>query len=202
VHNIGIKGPKDGFGPKQVKLFINRHSFGFSDADSVPCAQQLDLTDKDLDGEPIALKLTKVRLHARLTAQWLACQQSSWGSAAIIVLMQSSRSAGARDNSWGQWQLLVPLMLCNTAEDPQALCAPMRKQSVLDVCMYVCMYVCVSERLVDTPQSLSAKDGQPSATTRFRNQGIGTCSPPKKLLSCCDFMMCVACMCCCCSSTA
>lgn len=59
VHNIGIKGPKDGFGPKQVKLFINRHSFGFSDADSVPCAQQLDLTDKDLDGEPIALKLTK-----------------------------------------------------------------------------------------------------------------------------------------------
>lgn len=60
IHNIGIKGPKDGHGPKQVKLFINRHSFGFSDADSVPCAQQLDLTEKDLDGEPIPLKLTKV----------------------------------------------------------------------------------------------------------------------------------------------
>jgi hypothetical protein len=62
IHNIGIKGPKeDGTGPKQVKLFINRHSFGFSDADSVPCAQQLDLTAKELDGEPITLKLTKVR---------------------------------------------------------------------------------------------------------------------------------------------
>lgn len=61
IHNIGIKGPKeDGTGPKQVKLFINRHSFGFSDADSVPCAQQLDLTAKDLDGEPVPLKLTKV----------------------------------------------------------------------------------------------------------------------------------------------
>lgn len=80
MHNIGIKGPKDGFGPKQVKLFINRHSFGFSDADSVPCAQQLDLTDKDLDGEPIALKLTKVRLHGPLTPQWifLATRQLGW----------------------------------------------------------------------------------------------------------------------------
>jgi hypothetical protein len=35
-------------------------SLGFSDADSVPCAQQLDLTPKELAGEPIALKLTKV----------------------------------------------------------------------------------------------------------------------------------------------
>jgi hypothetical protein len=62
IHNIAFKGPKDGSGPKQVKLFINRHSFGFSDADSMPCAQQLDLTDKELDGEPIPLKLTKVRV--------------------------------------------------------------------------------------------------------------------------------------------
>lgn len=61
VHNIGIKGPSDGSGPKLVKLFINRHSFGFSDADSVPCAQQLDLSSKDLEqGEPTPLKLTKV----------------------------------------------------------------------------------------------------------------------------------------------
>lgn len=60
IHNIAIRGPSDGSGPKQVKLFINRHSFGFSDVDSVPCAQQLELSTKDLEGEPIALKLTKV----------------------------------------------------------------------------------------------------------------------------------------------
>lgn len=61
MHNIAFKGPTDGSGPKLVKLFTNRHSFGFSDADSVPCVQQLDLTAKDLEGgEPIALKLTKV----------------------------------------------------------------------------------------------------------------------------------------------
>lgn len=65
IHNIAFKGPKDGSGPKQVKLFINRHSFGFSDADSMPCAQQLDLTDAQLDGEPIPLKLTKVHGNPR-----------------------------------------------------------------------------------------------------------------------------------------
>jgi hypothetical protein len=42
-----------------------RMSLGFSDADSVPCAQQLDLTPKELAGEPIALKLTKV-IHPRV----------------------------------------------------------------------------------------------------------------------------------------
>jgi hypothetical protein len=60
IHSIAFRGPKDGSGPKLVKLFINRPSFGFSDTDSVPYAQQLVLTDKELDGEPIALKLTKV----------------------------------------------------------------------------------------------------------------------------------------------
>lgn len=79
IHNIGIKGPKeDGTGPKQVKLFINRHSFGFSDADSVPCAQQLDLTAKDLDGEPIPLKLTKVRgQEAQSERGWWVSQETA-----------------------------------------------------------------------------------------------------------------------------
>jgi hypothetical protein len=135
VHNIGIKGPKDGFGPKQVKLFINRHSFGFSDADSVPCAQQLDLTDKDLDGEPIALKLTKVRRHTQLTAQGLACQQGSCGSAAAGPLMQSTRSVRV-----SQRRCLGPMAAAGAVNaahyswDPQALCSWMPEQSVLVVC--------------------------------------------------------------------
>ncbi|WIA08970.1 hypothetical protein OEZ86_011558 [Tetradesmus obliquus] len=58
IHSITIKGPEEE-GPKVVKLYTNRMSLGFSDADSVPCVQQLDLTPKELAGEPISLKLTK-----------------------------------------------------------------------------------------------------------------------------------------------
>eukprot|EP00775_Hariotina_reticulata_P010262 gene10262-10421_t len=58
IHSIVIKGPEEE-GPKLVKLYTNRMSLGFSDADSVPCAQQLDLTSKELAGEAVVLKLTK-----------------------------------------------------------------------------------------------------------------------------------------------
>lgn len=63
IHAITITGPEDN-GPKVVKLYVNRHSMGFSDADAVPCAQQLELTPTELGGEPVLLKLTKVRAHA------------------------------------------------------------------------------------------------------------------------------------------
>lgn len=105
IHNIGIKGPKeDGTGPKQVKLFINRHSFGFSDADSVPCAQELDLTAKDLDGEPIPLKLTKVRGQEalRAAARETAGQYSRGMLAAVGVVRHGSIPEA----------LLPPLELC------------------------------------------------------------------------------------------
>ncbi|KAF8072868.1 PITH domain-containing protein [Scenedesmus sp. PABB004] len=58
IHSITITGPKDQ-GPRVVKLFTNRMSLGFSDADAVLCAQQLELTSKELGGEPVTLKLTK-----------------------------------------------------------------------------------------------------------------------------------------------
>lgn len=38
LSSIVIKGPAEA-GPKTVKLFVNRTSMGFSDVDSVPCAQ-------------------------------------------------------------------------------------------------------------------------------------------------------------------
>eukprot|EP00879_Flechtneria_rotunda_P002164 GHRR01002350.1.p1 GENE.GHRR01002350.1~~GHRR01002350.1.p1 ORF type:complete len:168 (+),score=49.19 GHRR01002350.1:184-687(+) len=58
IQSITVKGPEDN-GPKVVKLYTNRMSLGFSDADSVPVAQQLELTTKELSGEPVTLKLTK-----------------------------------------------------------------------------------------------------------------------------------------------
>ena len=85
IHNIAFRGPKDGSGPKQIKLFINRHSFGFSDVDSVPCAQQLELTAKDLDGEPIALKLTKV---------WQQAAAAAAGATWIVLLYTHAARGG------------------------------------------------------------------------------------------------------------
>eukprot|EP00877_Chromochloris_zofingiensis_P015076 jgi/Chrzof1/9822/Cz04g17120.t1 len=58
IQSIAIKGPSDS-GPKVVKLYVNRTSLGFSDVDSVPCAQQLELSEKDLEGEPVQLKFVK-----------------------------------------------------------------------------------------------------------------------------------------------
>eukprot|EP00955_Chlamydomonas_euryale_P065898 359394-Chlamydomonas_euryale.AAC.5 len=53
LSSIAIKGPDDGTGPKSVKLFVNLPSCGFSDAESVPPAQQFELTADQLAGEPI-----------------------------------------------------------------------------------------------------------------------------------------------------
>jgi hypothetical protein len=58
LQSITIKGPEDE-GPKVVKLYCNRSSLGFSDVDSVPCAEQLTLTPAQLSGEPIPLKPVK-----------------------------------------------------------------------------------------------------------------------------------------------
>lgn len=53
LSSIAIKGPADGSGPKKVKLFTNQPSCGFSDAESLPAAQEFELTPEQLSGEPI-----------------------------------------------------------------------------------------------------------------------------------------------------
>lgn len=89
IHSITIKGPSDGSGPKLVKLYTNRISLGFSDADSVPCAEQLDLTPKQLEGHPIPLKLTKVSspcLLAAFLGSLGACRD--WGHVSNITVVK------------------------------------------------------------------------------------------------------------------
>lgn len=80
IHSITITGPAED-GPKVVKLYTNRMSLGFSDADSVPYAQQLELTTKDLAGEPIPLKLTKVGSLGCLMQR----QQQQWSVQAAAI---------------------------------------------------------------------------------------------------------------------
>ena len=59
INAIVIKGPADGSGPKSIKLYANRPSFGFSDVGSVPPSQEIELTDAQLAGEAVSLKFVK-----------------------------------------------------------------------------------------------------------------------------------------------
>lgn len=59
ISSICIKGPSDGTGPRRVKLFTNLTSCGFSDVESMPAAQEIDLTEAQLSGETIPLKFVK-----------------------------------------------------------------------------------------------------------------------------------------------
>lgn len=42
-----------------MKLYVNQPSFGFSDVDSVPPAQEIDVTEAQLAGEAIPLRFVK-----------------------------------------------------------------------------------------------------------------------------------------------
>eukprot|EP00899_Mesostigma_viride_P008196 jgi/Mesvir1/17378/Mv08682-RA.1 len=60
LHSIVIKAPDDGSGPKNIKLFINKSSLGFSEAAEFAGTQELELTPAQLaEGTPIPLKFVK-----------------------------------------------------------------------------------------------------------------------------------------------
>jgi hypothetical protein len=58
LQGIAFKGPAEE-GPKVVKLYANKPSLGFSDVDSTPAAQEFTLTEADLEGKQLPLKLVK-----------------------------------------------------------------------------------------------------------------------------------------------
>lgn len=68
VSSIAIKGPADGTGPRRIKLFTNLTTCGFSDAESLTPAQEIELTPAQLNGEPIPWVNGGGATHAR-TAQ-------------------------------------------------------------------------------------------------------------------------------------
>lgn len=59
VHSLKIKAPGDK-GPKGLKLFINQpHTLDFDAASSNVAVQELELTPKDLEGNPVNLRYVK-----------------------------------------------------------------------------------------------------------------------------------------------
>lgn len=59
IHSLKIKAPADK-GPKNLKLFINQlHTLDFDAATSNVAVQELELTPKDLEGNPVNLRYVK-----------------------------------------------------------------------------------------------------------------------------------------------
>lgn len=56
---ITITGPADGHAPRHVKLFINRPTIGFSEAAEEACVQSFQLSEANLRGEAVQLRLAK-----------------------------------------------------------------------------------------------------------------------------------------------
>jgi hypothetical protein len=61
IHSVLIEGPPQ-LAPKHVRLFVNRDSFDFDNAESRPAVQELDFTEKHTkpgEGVPILLRFVK-----------------------------------------------------------------------------------------------------------------------------------------------
>ena len=58
LHSIIIDGPKDGSAPKDIKLFANKRSMSFDDAESANAEQSLEL-EPEMLGAKIELKFVK-----------------------------------------------------------------------------------------------------------------------------------------------
>jgi PITH domain len=63
---ITIAGPDDGHGPRGVKLFINRSTLGFAEAEDETGVQEFELEDKHLKGEPVQLRHVSYTLYRSL----------------------------------------------------------------------------------------------------------------------------------------
>eukprot|EP00892_Ulva_mutabilis_P000062 jgi/Ulvmu1/10056/UM006_0003.1 len=57
LRSIVIAAPNDEHAPKHVKIFINRATIGFSEAEEEGALQSFELTEEHLSGKPVPLKL-------------------------------------------------------------------------------------------------------------------------------------------------
>ncbi|PSC75971.1 PITH domain-containing protein [Micractinium conductrix] len=59
LSGLVIKSTKEGQAPKRVKLFVNQPTIGFSEAADAAGVQEFDLSEEDLAGGQLQLKLVK-----------------------------------------------------------------------------------------------------------------------------------------------
>ena len=56
LRSITISAADDGHAPKKIKLFTNRPTIGFSEAEDEKAVQEFDLSPAQVSGQPLALK--------------------------------------------------------------------------------------------------------------------------------------------------
>lgn len=56
LRSIVVSAADDGHAPKKVKLFTNRPTIGFSEAEDEKAVQEFDLSPAQVAGQPLALK--------------------------------------------------------------------------------------------------------------------------------------------------
>jgi len=60
VHSLVIQSPKDGSGPRRIKLFVNAPTIGFAEAADSDGTQSFDLTEDSIqEAKPITLRFVK-----------------------------------------------------------------------------------------------------------------------------------------------
>lgn len=60
LHSLVLQGPERAFAPSSAKVFVNRTSVGFDEAEAEAGTQALELESEDvLEGKPVALKYVK-----------------------------------------------------------------------------------------------------------------------------------------------
>jgi PITH domain len=93
VASITFRAPAGPGAPRRVRLFVDRPSIGFSEAESDPAAQEFELTDADVgeDGAPVALKAAR---FARVTQLAIFFADNASGDDDEPTVLSSIRLAG------------------------------------------------------------------------------------------------------------
>jgi hypothetical protein len=64
LRSVVLGAPEDGHAPKKVKLFVNRPTIGFSEAEEECAVQEFDLSAAQVGGQPLALKYVLTHLRS------------------------------------------------------------------------------------------------------------------------------------------
>ena len=93
VSSITIRAPPRDSAPRTLRLFVDRPSLGFADAESDPPAQEVVLTDADVDEDGKAIPLRAARF-GRVTQLALFFADNASGDEDVATIISCIRLAG------------------------------------------------------------------------------------------------------------
>lgn len=86
VASVTVRAPAGDAAPRTLRLFVDRPSLGFAEAESDPAAQEVELAPADVadDGAPVALRAAKFSRVTQL-AVFVADNQGGDDDAATVI---------------------------------------------------------------------------------------------------------------------